>query len=138
MDIKTLAPGVAIIGRFMPDPTLELTHASIHDGIEEQVPFLNKIHADVRDPKLNNELKSQLVASNWHRDVSYSWHSELAMVVWSNREQTEIQLPDGTVIEPEPYDIVAIHNDKVMHKTPSRMSEDRWFFRAHLRAPEWL
>lgn len=135
MVIKRLAPGVMVVGRFEPDPITELGFGTIWRGVHKQVPFLNGTEGNVRDPETNNRLKTNQVASNWHRDTS---DHDTAMVLWSNKEQTQILLPDGTIIQPDPCDIVVIHNEKVMHRTPSEMSADRWFFRAHIRAPQWL
>jgi hypothetical protein len=60
------------------------------------------------------------------------------MVLWSNREQTEIKLADGTEIKPTPGDVLLIANSVVEHRTPQVISKDRWFFRQYTNTPDWM
>lgn len=100
------------------------------------------MHAEVRSPESSAHTTNPV--TNWHHDGIYkprpdgdygtSLHDEQAgMVVWSNRESTEIRLADETVIRPEPGDIVLIRNMAAMHRTPLVRSADRWFFRRYVK-----
>lgn len=139
MAYKTLAPGVVIVGHFDP-PSFLLTHSDIDKGVRSKIKeFLDeRSSGGIRDPQENLRLRTDAVASMWHKDISFMYADNLAMILWSNREQTEIKLPDETIIQPDPCDIVMVHNEKAMHRTPQLMSNDRWFYRNHVRAPEWL
>jgi hypothetical protein len=104
-------------------------------------------HSDWADLKSASEVRSpEEVSTPMQRlsDASSFWHQDVRkqncwMVLWSNREQTEIRTMDGTVLNKlEPYDVILIHNTLVEHRTPEKVSNDRWFFRRFVIEPEWL
>lgn len=133
---KKLAPGVAIIGHYYPTSTLDSWEIRL--AIPAQVKkLLGDISGEVREPTDNLRIRHHEIAGSWHHDGMFG-DSPTAMVVWSNREQTEVQLSNGTVIQPDPGDIVLVHNTMTKHRSPQKMSEDRWFFRSHISVPTWL
>ena len=149
---QVIAPGVTVIGRYTPDKldastigedllryTVEQQLAQASFGAWNLAEWSNfGLAAEVRSPSANQIAKTGKVASVWHKDNSTLGDPTLGMVLWSNREQTELLLPDGTILNPEPFDILLIHNDSVKHRTPPEMSEDRWFFRRMVKVPDWM
>jgi hypothetical protein len=147
--MKQIAPGVMIIGNYMPetyDPAvigeklLELTNSL---GMKRMPDYgawpssswsIYDEAAEVRSPDNHVVVREHGTSHRWHRDGT----GDTAMVVWSNREGTEIKLPDGTEIQTAPGDIVALRNTVVEHRTPDKQSPDRWFFRRTCVVPEWL
>lgn len=156
---KKLAPGVFVIGKYQPDTfdakkigeeLLDMTSgldvhpravwrgdASYNPDIFHFTAWYKlDVGAEVRPPD-SNIYTSQFkeAASLFHHDgVS----EDSVVVVWSNREQTEIQLADGTIIHGEPGDVIALRNEQVLHRTPEIKSTDRWFFRRYVKPPEWM
>ena len=49
------------------------------------------------------------------------------MVVWSNGAPTQL-LQDGVTILTNPFDVIAVDNHKVYHRSPHQ-EENRWFVR---------
>lgn len=149
---KMIAPGVAVIGRFEPslfDARLigyELLEATRHfqiDGFGTWTGSTWYDHyttAEVREPKVSASLSKHggpdPALAPWHRDRI--GNENTCMVIWSNQEQTEIKLPDGTELKPNPGDILIIDNEHVMHRTPVQVSENRWFFRRYVKTPSWM
>jgi hypothetical protein len=45
--------------------------------------------------------------------------------------------PEPTIYQAEPYEVVAIHNGRLMHRTPQEITDEemdqRWFARAHAK-----
>lgn len=143
---KMIAPGVAVIGRFNPEPS-QLDSATLNDKAlsviaEHELVHHSLAYVAVREPAYNKTLTKNDIVSVWHRDKDSMYGPDndklLTMLIWSNREQTQIQLPDGTVFNPTPGDILLVHNDSVMHRTPPEVSDDRWFFRAMVKTPKWM
>jgi hypothetical protein len=147
--MRQLAPGVLVIGRYEPsnfdaqEMGRYLTDVSVKRGLEtsgygywwKSAWGDDKLSAELRSPNNHPEIVSYGTSTKWHRDNN---SSDVGMVLWSNREQTEIKLPDETVIRPEPGDILLIRNLSVEHRTPPEVSSDRWFFRRHVKVPEWM
>lgn len=148
--VRQLAPGVMIIGRYVPtvyDPGVvgpELLRVSQNaglvslNGIQAYWPMAvwgdAKTASELRSPE-NHAFVTGSRASEWHQDT---YGQQFAMMLWSNREQTEIMLLDGTILHPEPYDILLVSNTAVQHRTPPVISEDRWFFRRVVEEPDWM
>jgi hypothetical protein len=147
--MKQLAAGVFVIGRYEPsnfDATEmgeHLAKLSVDFGLETSGSGYwymaawgdIKLSAELRSPANHPEIVSYGSSTKWHKD---NFSADVGMVVWSNREQTEIRLPDGGVIKPEPGDILLIRNLSVEHRTPPEVSPDRWFFRRHVKVPDWM
>ena len=61
---------------------------------------------------------------DWHPgDVVEDWHQDgpedgIGLLLWSNEYPTEVLLPNGKIIRPEPYDFVLIDNKVVEHRVP--------------------
>lgn len=67
--------------------------------------------------------------SAWHRDGN-ELLKENTIVVWSNREQTEVLDPrTSTICHFNPYEVVLIHNQIAQHRMPAYISPDRLFVR---------
>lgn len=145
---KMIATGVAVIGRYQPrkldakrigqhliDITKNLQCEDSRGAWSEADWYSHKLSAEVRTTIANEKSRRSGIALPWHRD---SQGKDIAMVLWSNREQTEIQLPDETVLKPDSYDIVIIRNTVVKHRTPPQVSSDRWFFRRFVKVPDFL
>lgn len=159
--MKILAPGIAIIGRYRPRTLNPSRMSERLFAISKQhnlQPFSPKSHGvkvergrsrwtfyhldgELRFPEDNLDIKSRIDGVNaWHHDRPSTMHREkkLGMVLWSNREQTEIRLPDGEILVPNPGDVALMRNADAEHKTPTIMSPDRWFFRQFVVCPDWL
>lgn len=149
--MKTLAPGVAIIGNYMPSfdiPSMignDILRYTTKVGLRGGGKFLAWTMADWFSDELAAEVRT--ASHKWIKDPDVGsigkWHSDangddLALVIWSNCCPTEIRLPDGTVIVPEPGDIAVIRNSKVEHRTPLGIPDGRIFFRQTCAVPEWL
>jgi hypothetical protein len=86
-------------------------------------------HVSVRQPHQSAEyLESKHTITEWHRDGD---GKPYAIVVWSNRESTEVKADaTGEILRFPPGAIVLIRNRKAMHRLPPVVSPDRWFARA--------
>ena len=71
--------------------------------------------------------------NRWHRDGDWSeghFTSPYAIIVWSNREQTEVMDPrTGEILKFRPGEIALIRNRKAYHRMPPVISPDRCFVR---------
>jgi hypothetical protein len=152
---QILAPGVAVIGRYEPSnfsikkiaeellyltDSLDLqtkTYSNPMDDFVADDRCVSDQHAyEVRSPKNNNLMvKKSGEIRNWHRDRG---GIDTALVLWSNREQTEVRTSNRTVIKLNPGDVILIHNKSIMHRIPQKISDDRWFFRRFVKTPNWL
>jgi len=150
--MKYLAPGVAVIGRYEPEIfnaktigehllklTEELKLESYEQGGWSGATWLDwEKGAEVREPYISMRYAgSQNDVAKWHHD-NRSSSPGMYMVLWSNREQTEIKLPDGTILRADPGDVLLVSNDEVQHRTPIQVSNDRWFFRRFVQKPNEL
>lgn len=64
----------------------------------------------------------------WHQDGGGIEGTTRHMVVWASEQPTEIRLPDGTVFQGQPFDLVWFNNDVVQHRQPRGTDEGRrWF-----------
>lgn len=60
----------------------------------------------------------------WHQDGMPAKH----MVIWASEQPTELRLSDGTLITPDPFDVVWFDNEHAWHKQPQgTRPADRWF-----------
>lgn len=145
--MKQLAPGVFIVGRYEPQQLdgsligrelVTLTSDLKTQGYGSWTGGDWQDHqaaAEVRPPDVTQMILDRPeYISDWHRDNS---GKPGGVVVWSNREQTEIKLKDGTVLCPDSCDVLLISNAEVEHRTPQKISKDRWFFRRHVELPDW-
>ena len=146
--MKKLAPGVFVIGRYEPD---QLDPAKIGTELVSLTNNLNletfaygayntdwtdhNTASEVRAPRTNEYMAKSENVTPWHKDNS---GKECALVLWSNREQTEIKTPNGDILKPDPFDVLCIANAAVEHRTPPQISEDRWFFRRTVKVPDWM
>lgn len=156
---KKLAPGVAVIGKYIP-PVLESDRIGLdlldftkqlrtHSGgvwseldHEFYKAMLRKIAewsdrekaAEVRCPSSIIHVSDGL-SNVWHHDIPDD--ENLAMVLWSNREPTEI-LYNKQEVHADSGDVILIRNRTVLHRTPYSLSPDRFFFRRYVVTPEWL
>lgn len=146
---QVIAPGVAIIGYYKPD----IFHASaiaqnlvgmtVINGLEQSGSGAwdnaewssDLLAAEVRSPANHAFVVANGRSTEWHNDGGLP---DMAMVVWSNREQTEVRLKDGTILRADPGDVMLINNSIVEHRTPPKLSEDRWFFRRYVKVPDWM
>lgn len=107
-------------------------------------PLLN--HVSLRSPIINLIVKQNAsTVNNWHQDY---WHQDYVyrnrelcryLLLWSNREQTQIrslktekQLPDF-----KPYQFILVDNLRTEHRMPPVISPDRWFLRLILSAKDY-
>lgn len=71
--------------------------------------------------------------NGWHRDGDWSgpnFSSPYAIIVWSNREQTEVMdARTAEILKFRPGEIVLIRNRKAYHRMPPVISPDRCFVR---------
>ena len=143
--VRFLAPHVAVIGRCTPDPEVP----TIEDGIQKIINSLGlrgRDWAEIRGPR-NNLLvhdkfyKDQAaiarmeVINGWHHDTASDFS---AMVLWASSEPTQFLLPNGEIVQAEPFDVVLADNDAVQHRVPPVIGRDRWFYRKMAQIPEWL
>lgn len=78
---------------------------------------------------------------DWHRDRdvyrSYGWdqvqqwHHDCGSAsgwcfVWADRVPTEIKLPNGSIAQGQPCELLAFHNPSVMHRHPSMPKRVRY------------
>ena len=129
--MKQLAPGVFVIDRYEPetlDPDIVgqelLAITKRHNMIEYSEGAWDgatwKSHprgAELRAPKVTKQVMENKLSTAWHHDGRGQTPNQV-MIVWSNREQTEVKTPGGEIVCPEPYDVIAIVNDLVEHRTP--------------------
>jgi hypothetical protein len=136
---RTLAPGVLVIGRYEPSrwtaETIGRELLRLTDSLHLQECEDLTSTSEVRSPETNIKIARKLTKMGWHSDRE---GADVWIVLWSNREQTEIRTPNRVVLKPEPYDVVLFHNKSVEHRGPKKMSRDRWFFRRFVRMPRWL
>lgn len=71
-----------------------------------------------RDPFVHQDI--------WYRPgaQSYQWHQDCHgsrqwLLLWADLRPTEIRLADGTILRPEPFELVAIRNADVQHRAPA-------------------
>jgi hypothetical protein len=146
---KMLAPGVAVIGKYNPRKldskkiaghlvkiTIDQNLIGFKKGSWPSADWHDGIDAEVRSPE--NYTKGYAGFPQWHQDMPIDNDPSLGMVLWSNREQTEIKLPDDTILNAVPGDVLLIRNKSVHHRTPKIMSPDRWFFRRFVKVPDWM
>lgn len=64
----------------------------------------------------------------WHQDGGGPAGTVRHMVVWASEQPTELQLPDGSVLIPDPFAVVWFDNDHAYHRQPAATRPaDRWF-----------
>jgi hypothetical protein len=148
---RLVAPGVIVVGRYEPRSLDAEVMGKVLLRLTERAGLRSDgsgcwTHADWGDPASTAEVRSpesnarvaEELAQRWHRDGSNSDGGDLWIVLWSNREQTEIRTADGAAVALDPCDVVLIRNGSVEHRSPEKASPDRWFFRRLVQPPEWL
>lgn len=148
--IKIFAPHVCIIGRHYSVGLTEMSPEFIRHGIKRIIHstrLVEKESVEIRGPERNLAVSHKFyndqaaivrmnVHDGWHRDVKYG--SFGGMVLWASSEPTEFLLPNGEIIQPEPFDVVLADNDFVEHRIPSIIGPNRWFCRWMTEVPKWL
>ena len=129
-----------IIGQFVPE---RLDEPEIRDGLrawleqrgyvlswlEARTPAQNSAIGSADQGELYEDIKV------WHRDGMSARTS--TFVVWANIAPTEILYqPTRTRLNTQPFDVVLIHNQEVVHRTPRIMPDGRWFVRAPVKRVE--
>lgn len=113
-----------VIGQMVwevPDGQLALNEINkrLINNSSEQFIFRN-----CEENKLVKSIRGNLRNPNyWHKDRTNSH-----MLVWSNREATEIRL-DHTVYTFAPYDVILLDDRVCHHRIPEIVSDDRLFWR---------
>jgi hypothetical protein len=107
---------------------------TIKDKITEIYPPLDDLTFswELRQPKTANfNAYYQDGIGHWHRDgASEGGKGPYAIIVWSNRESTEVK-DDKTdeILSFPPGAIVLIRNHQAKHRRPKTISPNRWFAR---------
>lgn len=79
---------------------------------------------ELRDGHRNIGVKSDPTITNWHTDV-FCGEYNIYVILWSNENPTEVLCPDGSIFQPEPFEIMKIDNNKVKHRIPKSKFENR-------------
>lgn len=146
--VQFLAPGVCIIGNYHPEG--DITEVGIEEGIRRAASASSitlRWGGTVRPPRENFHvhkimyedeaaIKRMNLHDGWHHDVVYKDFA--AMALWANQEPTEFLLPNGEIIQPQPYDIILADNGALKHRVPPVITDGRWFCRWMAELPEWL
>lgn len=77
--------------------------------------------------------------TQWHQDGDTTGAKmDCSLVVWSTNNPTQIKLDDGTIVQPQPYEVIVLNNTACYHRRPPWTPKIRWFFRQRVETPEWL
>lgn len=124
----TILPAAEVIGYFYGD-----TRNEAKKYLEQMFSdWQNRYMFEWRDPNLIQEYaKHGNNTMGYHQDCG---QNPSHLIVWSNREQTEVRLLAGTkILKPfKPYAIILVNNYLVEHRVPTVISRDRLFARVHL------
>ncbi len=83
-----------------------------------------------RDPVTNFELNGSAAIEPWHKDGPGTTSvSTRYLILWSSSQPTQIQLPDGTIITPSPFEIVVVDNEVCSHRKQLNIGKQRDFAR---------
>lgn len=160
--MKFLGPHVAVIGQFEIPMAQDIYNldlqkipaisgAEIHTQIYNQAAkagiTVNPGRGGLRGPNANRQVFRTFYVEmpnnplweddGWHHDEQV--YGGDGILLWSNVDPTEIRLPDGQIVRPEPNEIVAFSNSKLTHRMPKVLSgKERWFVRNSFEMPEWL
>lgn len=93
--------------------------------------FNDELHAEVRKTAVPGS-----EGTSFHQDGDTSGvDMDFGMVLWSNKEPTEIKLSSGKVVTPKRFELVYFNNLDVHHRRPPHFEGRRWSFRQ--RVERW-
>ena len=97
------------------------------------VSWSNKeLHAEVR--RTTSYGKG---GDDWHQDgdTTDCARMDSALVLWSNVTPTQFRLKDGTIFQPEPFEVVVALNRELFHRRPPGAPPLRYLFRQRVEIP---
>jgi len=120
----------------------DLTRITRREGL---VPHFDPTHgpepyASWTDVPLHAQVRRRTVqdgpGGEWHQDGDTTPGSRMdnAMVLWANTTHTEFKY-NGTVFQPEPFQVVLIRNLGCFHRRPADAPRHRWTFRQRVVVP---
>lgn len=127
----------SIIGKELTALTADLGFKPLKDDDiqrNERAAWSDRsLHAEVRMTAVPGSQGTQ-----WHQDGDTSTSDlDFALVLWANREPTEIKVGDD-IYQPKPYEVVVVHNLAGYHRRPPEVSGKRFFFRQRVETPPQL